>query len=209
MPFASLERPALGVGLLKAGLLEAGVACDVSYLNVDFARLIGTEEYLQLTLLPRLAMAGDWVFAEAVWGQREGGPERYVAEVLKGAWRLDDDLIDLVLRARSLVPAFLDGVLSDDDWRSRELVGFSSVGTDNVAGLSLAWKLKRRFPHLRIAFGGHNWSGKWAAVFIGSSASSTSHVPVKVMKSFRAWCAPWRLRTSARSAPFLVCCTTM
>lgn len=44
MPFVSVERPVLGVSALKARLLQAGVACDVAYLSLAFARTTGRSE---------------------------------------------------------------------------------------------------------------------------------------------------------------------
>jgi hypothetical protein len=41
MPFGSLDRPALGISLLKAGLEGKGITCDVRYLTFTFAELVG------------------------------------------------------------------------------------------------------------------------------------------------------------------------
>ena len=158
MPCASIERPALGLSLLKAGLLSAGCACDVRYLSIEFARRLGWQEYAVLTALPRLAMAGDWVFAEALWGDQAPDANRYVAEILEGAWRLDEGCVNTVLHARALASPYLDAMLAEHDWEALDLVGVSSVGVDNVAGLAFARRLKQVVPRLRIVFGGHNWT---------------------------------------------------
>ena len=46
MPYASVQRPSLGLGLLQAQLQRAGVACDSRYLAFTFADYVGLEEYL-------------------------------------------------------------------------------------------------------------------------------------------------------------------
>ena len=42
MPFADINRPSIGLSLLKDGLNRAGIACDVVYLNLRFAEFIGS-----------------------------------------------------------------------------------------------------------------------------------------------------------------------
>ena len=44
-PFGALERPSLGLSLLKARLQEESIACDVKYLGFPFADHIGVENY--------------------------------------------------------------------------------------------------------------------------------------------------------------------
>ena len=45
MPMGALERPSLGLSLLKARLDELGVECDVRYLTFAFAEFIGQGNY--------------------------------------------------------------------------------------------------------------------------------------------------------------------
>ena len=37
MPFGPLDRPALGISLLKPIVAAAGMRCDIAYLNLAFA----------------------------------------------------------------------------------------------------------------------------------------------------------------------------
>src|SRR5262249_46857864 len=68
MPVGALERPALGISLLKARLAESGVACDVRYLTFTFAELVGCELYQWMTYeMPYTAFAGDWSFTQALY----------------------------------------------------------------------------------------------------------------------------------------------
>ena len=80
MPWGALERPALGISLLKAGLVAQGVACEVRYLNMLFADLIGAERCRRITHdLPHIAFIGEWLFTEALYGPdaaRDGGVDR-------------------------------------------------------------------------------------------------------------------------------------
>ena len=45
MPFIDLRRPQLGISLLKAALTRDGVASDIYYFNMRFAKKIGVPLY--------------------------------------------------------------------------------------------------------------------------------------------------------------------
>ena len=70
MPFLTLRRPHLGVGLLKAGLDHRGVECDVRYFNFEFADIIGTAVYERIAEnSPAHHMPGEFVFTPALYGE--------------------------------------------------------------------------------------------------------------------------------------------
>src|SRR5215475_213233 len=90
MPWGALERPALGLGLLKAALdrLE-GVTCEIRYLNMPLADAIGSECYQWVTHdLAHIAFAGEWLFTEALYGPDPQRDESYVRNILQRQWRL-------------------------------------------------------------------------------------------------------------------------
>ncbi len=158
MPFASLERPALGLSLLKARLGADGVPCEVAYLNLEFASRLGLEDYeVVATALPYVTMPGEWVFANALWGEEPNSGD-YVAEVLAHEWRVDGGRIDAVVRARSLAEPFLRSALASAAWGDYDVVGFTSFCTQNTASLALARRVKALHPGVVVVFGGHNWS---------------------------------------------------
>ena len=79
MPYGALERPALGLSLLKPALADAGIPCDVRYLNFTFADLLGVERYRWISSeLPYTAFAGDWTFTHLLYGERPAARERYL-----------------------------------------------------------------------------------------------------------------------------------
>ena len=49
MPFASAGYPAIGISLLQAALRRREIDCDLHYLNLNFASLIGLERYLWIS----------------------------------------------------------------------------------------------------------------------------------------------------------------
>ena len=91
MPMGALERPSLGLSLLKARLVESGCACDVRYLAFSFAEFIGQPDYQWICYeLPYTAFAGDWTFTQALYGERYDSEGTYIQDVLRDAWHLSE-----------------------------------------------------------------------------------------------------------------------
>jgi ribosomal peptide maturation radical SAM protein 1 len=158
MPMGALERPALGLSLLKVRLKETGFACDVRYLTFAFAEFIGQGEYQWMCYeLPYTAFAGDWSFTHALYGERPEAEQAYVQEVLHEAWNLTDSDIRRILHIRSMVPHFLNHCMDAIPWRDYSVVGFTSTFEQNIASLALANRLKQAYPKISIVFGGANW----------------------------------------------------
>jgi ribosomal peptide maturation radical SAM protein 1 len=161
MPFGALDRPALGLSMLKAELTRAGFECDVRYLNIAFAELVGCEDYHWISSeLPYTAFAGDWTFTTELYGQRPAGDRQYIEEILRGTWRLGDEDVARILRIRTLVPHFLDYCMQTIPWSSYDVVGFTSTFEQNLGSLALARRVKARHGAIDIVFGGANWEGE-------------------------------------------------
>jgi ribosomal peptide maturation radical SAM protein 1 len=107
--------------------------------------------------LPHLVLAGEWAFAGCLY---DGGPQPasgYVDDVLRGRWRMDADDVDLVRDARGRAAGFLGLCLRTVDWRSYDIIGFTSSSAQNVASLALAKRVKELHPRAMLVFGGSNW----------------------------------------------------
>jgi ribosomal peptide maturation radical SAM protein 1 len=161
MPFGALGRQALGLSLLKPVLQAAGHRCEVRYLTFPFAELAGHHHYRWLhDEAPYTAFAGDWAFTEALYGPRPGADARYVQEILRDTWKLNDDALRRVRTVRAAAAPFLDWCLQAIDWSRYDIAGFTSTFEQNIASLALARRLKQHFPQLLTVFGGANWEGE-------------------------------------------------
>jgi ribosomal peptide maturation radical SAM protein 1 len=161
MPFGALERPALGLSLLKALLVSSGVPCDIRYLNVAFAEFVGEAVYRWMTSeIPYTAFAGDWTFTAALYGERPDVDTGYIQQILRQKWRLDDVAIARLLRVRACVRYFIDHCMASVPWDAYALVGFTSTFEQNIASLALARRIKAAHPKATIVFGGANWEGE-------------------------------------------------
>jgi ribosomal peptide maturation radical SAM protein 1 len=163
MPFGSI-RPALGVSLLKGHLARMGVRSRVLYLNLDYAERHGKEFFHTVAdLSPPDALIGEWIFSPCLFedlGERKPDFLEMLAARFRPWLRQDQArFFEELARARADAPAFLEECLRAVHWESYDLVGFTTSFAQNVPSLALARRLKARFKHLPIAFGGANCEG--------------------------------------------------
>ncbi|HST82205.1 MAG TPA: RiPP maturation radical SAM C-methyltransferase [Kineosporiaceae bacterium] len=158
MPFGAIERPSLALGLLGAHCARDGVACETRYLTVSFAEAIGLADYTWVcNELPYTAFAGEWVFAEALYGPRVAEDRQYLDGVLRDIWQLTPVDVVRLRRIREQVEPFLDSCVRELAGAGHTFIGFTSVFHQNVPSLALARRLKQAQSDVTIAFGGANW----------------------------------------------------
>jgi ribosomal peptide maturation radical SAM protein 1 len=164
MPFGSTRRPSLALGVLAAIARGAGLTVDVHYLNFRFAQRIGLQRYEYLCGAADLDgyglsnndLCGEWVFSQQLHGRGALGADAYLRRLRRVHPDMPDAGLRSLLDAREQADAFLDECEASIDWRRYTLVGFTSTFEQNLAALSLAQRLKRRQPQLKIALGGAN-----------------------------------------------------
>jgi ribosomal peptide maturation radical SAM protein 1 len=158
MPFSNLW-PAIGISLLKAQLKRVGFPARVEYFNIRFAERIGVDAYKLIAVdkLPSDVLAGEWVFSHCLFPRGTADSAEYLNMVSRlFPMHFPSETLAILKRSREEANAFLDECLSGVDWRSYDVVGFTTTFHQNIASLALAKRLKKRFPHLCIVFGGAN-----------------------------------------------------
>ena len=172
MPFVSMRRPSIQIGLLKAIGAASGFPVATYHLNLDFARQIGPELYEALCQ-HRGHLYGDWIFSIAAFGEAAPDPEDRLLDL----WAADIDeylggLDEGRERLRTLrhvdVPRYLDGLMAAVPWERYRVVGFTSTFQQNTASFALARRIKERFPHIVTLFGGANFEGEMGIEFVRS-----------------------------------------
>ncbi|WP_070120887.1 RiPP maturation radical SAM C-methyltransferase [Bacillus marinisedimentorum] len=156
MPFGSLYRPSIGLSLLKAGLTQRDIECDVHYLNLKFAEQISPELYdgiAEGTIFSSNALAGEVVFSQSLFGKDT--LDAYIEEAKVKLGNSEADF-EIIREVRTHVERFLDACLSEIDWSQYSVIGFTSVFEQNVASISFAKRLKEKYPEKFIIFGGAN-----------------------------------------------------
>jgi ribosomal peptide maturation radical SAM protein 1 len=164
MPFISVYRPSLQLGLLKAIAKVHGFQVTTFHLNLDLAAQIGTNLYEQF-VHHRGRMFGDWLFSVAAFDGAAPDHEGRLADafpeemnmLLKDLGHGREKLVEV---RQTEVPRYLDRLLEVIPWHTFHVVGFTSTFQQNVASFALATRLKQRFPGLVTVFGGANFEGE-------------------------------------------------
>lgn len=160
MPFLTLRRPHLGIGLLKEALQHAGMECDVRYFNFRLADIIGVETYERIAEgSPTHEMPGEWVFTTALYGEQARPASDFRAAIAGSLKPYDDTFLRAINRARNLSPAFIHDCVSRLDLSLYDIVGLTSTFQQNLASLATAREIKRRAPGIVTVFGGANFEG--------------------------------------------------
>jgi ribosomal peptide maturation radical SAM protein 1 len=157
MPFADVERPAIGVSLLQAAAKRLGFTSFIHYFNLDLAEAIGHELYGQLSnLVPSESLVGEWFFADLLF---ELPPEHdYVAKVLRR--HAPPGMIAQVLEARKLRRRFVENCAQKILRTHPRVIGFTTTFHQTCASLAVAKQLKQADSGIPIAFGGANCEGE-------------------------------------------------
>jgi ribosomal peptide maturation radical SAM protein 1 len=176
MPFLAIDRPSLGLSLIKSGIEKRGIPNHIFYFNMSFAQQVGLETMEILDYFPDADLIKEWIFAETLWGKNEQRDENYLREVFYGgAWEhqvhkdwLDPkaDYIAKIWNCRQKAERFIHRCLEEVRWEDYEIVGFSSVFQQQLASLALAKKLKEKYPHITIVFGGVNCQGQMGVTLL-------------------------------------------
>jgi ribosomal peptide maturation radical SAM protein 1 len=160
MPFAAIEYPSLALGLFKSRLDRDGIPCDVHYLNMSFAEMVGHPSYSTLVTQPPAYFAAEQLFAEAAFGSLVRGDQAYYDEA-----GLIPSVRQELQRFKAHVEPFLARCLAEVDWRSYDIIGFTSLFEQNLATLALAGRLKQLYPDKLTVFGGPNFEAIMGRTF--------------------------------------------
>jgi len=164
MPFVSAKRPLIQLGLLKAEAEVHGLDVTTFSLNLDFAALIGQEQYEELCQ-HRGTLLGDWLFSLAAFGDEAPDPTGDFLQTISvaqttrtnGGAVQKDRLREL---REDVVPTYLTQLLAAEHWSSFDVIGFTSTFQQNVASFAFAKLLKQRSPSLITLFGGSNFESE-------------------------------------------------
>lgn len=163
MPWGSITKPSLALPLLKSCLHKAGFRADVFLLNMWFAECVGLDLYERMA---DLSLHPEWFFSADILEVESPERIRIRLEALKKTMagrRLLDCLLgaldgseDLLIRTAVAVPNFLNFCLAEIDWSRYMVVGFTTTFAQSFASVALSKKIKDKFPHVKIIFGGAN-----------------------------------------------------
>lgn len=148
-PFAQVDRPSLGVGILAAACRDRGLSVRSLYANVLLAKRTGYSVYANVALSGRTYSTGDQLFVGHAYPP---GTERDAPQQLDREWQERFDTI-----APEVAP-FLDEVVERVLALRPRILGISSVFMQNLATSAIALRVKQAAPEIVIVMGGANVS---------------------------------------------------
>jgi ribosomal peptide maturation radical SAM protein 1 len=171
MPWASIRAPSLALPILKKCVQKAGFVPDLHYLHLQFAQRLGFREYEKIA--SETFLHAEWFFSQALFGPTHLNEIQNTWSHIRSARGLSETVMDLVDDSEELcikivqeVPGFIDDCVSQIAWATYMAVGFTSTFAQSLASLLLAKRIKEKFPHVKIVFGGANVDSEMGVEFI-------------------------------------------
>lgn len=161
MSFATVDMPSLALTQLKS-LLDSKYAnrclTEICYLNQDFAQNMGVEFYQRIATSGEHhnTGVGEWFFRQVAFPELEDNSEKYFRRYYPQNNEQTQEFKRVLLEKRQGLDQFLDMLITKYQLEQMELVGFTSMFSQNLASIALAKKLKQRNPHIVIVMGGAN-----------------------------------------------------
>jgi ribosomal peptide maturation radical SAM protein 1 len=174
MPYASLSRPSMALGLLKAILLDEGFRVSSIDATLWFAEMVGLRRYdlcAEQSLIENLT--GEWTFAEAAFGddpRREEKDAEYLRQVYESngpaqprakpqavARRSPGEALVADLWAiRGAATRFVEDAARRVLASGARVVGCTSTFEQHVASLALLRRIRELDPGVVTILGGAN-----------------------------------------------------
>jgi magnesium-protoporphyrin IX monomethyl ester (oxidative) cyclase len=153
MPYASVERPSIALGLLKARLQQQQIQTVTCYPNVTFAEEIGLDKYTALSNVLIMHFLGEWTFSQAAFPEFQPNDVEYfrLVQLLNPELKLD-----VFLEVREKVKAFVDRIARSILDLKPRLVGCSSTFQQHCASLALLRRIRELDPEIVTFMGGAN-----------------------------------------------------
>lgn len=177
MPWGSIRKPSLALGILKQCAKSASVEVDLHFLNMRFARRLGLGVYEDIS--DNSFIHAEWFFSPALFGS--GGLDEMQNDWdaivdNPGALRMRSQLMALTHGSAELckniaevqVPKFIEECTSEIDWAQYTMVGFTTTFAQSLSSLLLAKAIKDAHPDVKIVFGGANVDSGMGAEFMNS-----------------------------------------
>ena len=160
MPFASVGLPSIALTQLKSvtlDRLEGRVEVEDFYLNLDFAEALGIEVYRAIgdSVDAVTSGLGDWYFRHVAFPDLEDNTEAYLTRHFAGR-KAFDQIRAPFLASRQQAETLLDQLIDRYRLDTFDLVGLTSMFSQNVACFAMAKKLKARNPDVITVMGGAN-----------------------------------------------------
>jgi len=166
VPFGSIMRAPLALGLIKAQLAQAGIAARTHNVNFLFGRVMGFGAYETIARFKGVeTQISEWLFAEAAWRQPFGPNEddflRQCGDELDAIPHVTDPVAWFRKLRRETVDVYLEKCcLRLFQWGPPKVVAFSCMFFQTTAALALGRRIKEQSPETKLVYGGACFHGE-------------------------------------------------
>ena len=161
MPFASAQLPSIALAQLRSRLdAELGdrVETEILHLTHDTSRELSPQLYdlISGSVQAVTSGLGDWFFKPVAFPDMEDNPEAYLQRHFAEHRQQMAVLKGVLMHKRKHAGAFIERLIDQYELDSYDLVGFTSMFSQNVACFAMARRLKERNPDICCVMGGAN-----------------------------------------------------
>lgn len=156
LPLAPAEVPSIGLTQIRAAAvrrLGATVTIDIHYVNQEFAQMLGFDRYRELAEGNTWTGLGDWFFRPAAFPEEPDNTDEYLGQF--GIQPTDPRISDL-LEIRRGISGWIAQAARARQLVTADVVGFTSMFSQNTAVLGMARYLKQVNPGVITMIGGAN-----------------------------------------------------
>lgn len=168
MPFASVEWPSIGIGLLAAATRKEGMNVKAIYPSLLFAETIGIFEYDLIAAVARAnSLFAEWFFSRAAFKDYKFADDEYLSiyladdsdllKLAKGFYGNNETLlINKFKEIRREAEKFIEKIALNIVEEKPEIVGCSNSFMQHCSSLALLRKIKEINPSIVTILGGAN-----------------------------------------------------
>ena len=161
MPFANLSMPSIALTQLKS-LLEVNfkeqISIEVICANQEAGKRLGLDlyRYIADSADAQNSGLGDWFFRQMAFPELPDNSDAYFTRYFPYRTEAMEKLRSRIREGRQMLDALLDELIATYELSHADLVGFSSMFTQNLASFAMARKLKQINANIITVMGGAN-----------------------------------------------------
>jgi ribosomal peptide maturation radical SAM protein 1 len=171
MPWATVMRPSIALGILKQICAEESIEAPVLYPNLDLAAELGYDEAKKFSDDRMLFGLSEHLFAADLFGPAALDSDEY----LQAAFA-QSEFEQLQTLRDTVVPAFLEHTAQRILALEPDVVGFTATFNQAMPSLALAARLKRGRPQLEVIVGGASFDGEMGPEYHRALPHLVDHV---------------------------------
>ena len=206
MPYVSIKRPSLALGLLKACLNQAGIPAMVEYGNLEFVQRVGLDRYSVGNVGSAIHLLGEWTFSGVVFHSFAPAHEAYLDSIsytsLLRFHHSPEERRRIVWELRGQADGFIDDMARRLVAARPRIVACTSTFQQNLASLALLKRVRELDPGIITMMGGANCEGSMGVAVLRNFPWVDYAVSGEADELFGPFCSELCERGRAAAVPY-------